>query len=117
MVSLTDYFSRVSTEDYITASMEQERKAIKRPVGRPTGKVPPESDGQAQASDENFQVAPVHIPADGEEPSVKSIRCQYAMKQKQLVVLYTRHGVHPTERKFGFPRKNIQQWLKSFCDS
>ena len=44
--------------------------------------------GQAQAdeNEENFQVAPVHVPADGEEPtSVKSICCQYAVKQKQPI--------------------------------
>ena len=40
---------------------------------------------QAQANDEeNFQVAPVHVPADGEDPtSVKSICCQYTVNQKQ----------------------------------
>ena len=38
--------------------------------------------GQVQADDENFQVAPVHVPADGEEPtSVKSICWQYAVNQ------------------------------------
>ena len=42
----------------------------------------------------------------------------HTMKQKQRIVLYARHHrVRPTEKKFGIPRKNIQQWLKSFCDS
>ena len=45
--------------------------------GDPLGKRSLESDGQAQADDEkNFQVVPVHLPVDGEEPtSVKSIQC------------------------------------------
>ena len=117
MANLTDYFSRVTTKDYVAASFkstERGKKTVKRPVGRPR-KRPLESDGQAQANKEN---APV-VPVDGEEPtSVKSIRCQYTMKQKQHVVLYARHhGIRPTERKFGIPQKNIQRWLKSFCDS
>ena len=57
------------------------------------------------------------VVADGEEPSAKSIRCQYTAKQKQHVVLYARHhGVRPAERKFSIPRKNIQRWLKNFRD-
>ena len=44
------------------------------------------SNGQAEADKpENIQAAPVF--ADGEEPSAKSIRCQYTAKQKQRVVL------------------------------
>ena len=52
-----------------------------------------ESGGQTQVEDEkNFQVAPIHVPANGEEPSsVMSIQCHYTMKQKQLVVIYARH--------------------------
>ena len=74
--------------------------------GDPLGKHPLESNGQVQANDEeNFLVPPVHLPVHGEEPtSVKFIRCQYTVKQKQLVVLYVRHHrVCPTERKFGIP--------------
>ena len=51
------------------------KKTVKRPVARPR-KRSLESDGQALADNrehENIQAAPVH----GEEPSVKSIRCQY----------------------------------------
>ena len=89
----------------------REKKTVKRPVGRPTGKAPAgkrllESARQAQTDDEeNFQVARVHLSVDGEEPtSVKSIRCQYSLKQKQLVVRYARHHrVHPTKRNFGVP--------------
>ena len=49
---------------------------------------------------------------------MKSIRRQYTEKQKKRVVLYARHhGVRPSERKFSIPRRNIQRWLNSFCDS
>ena len=72
-------------------------------MGETRKKRPLESNGQIQEANENVQVAP-HV-SDGEEP----------MKQKQRVVLY--HEVRPIElRKFGIPRKNIQRWLKSFCD-
>ena len=57
------------------------------------------------------------VVADCEDPSAKSIRCQYTAKQKQRVVLYARnHGVRPTEMKFSIPRKNIQRWLENFRD-
>ena len=61
------------------------------------------SNGQAEADKlENIQAAPVVV--DGEEPSAKSIWCQYTAKQKQRVVLYARHhGVRPAERKFSIP--------------
>ena len=121
MASLKNYFSCVSVENYVAAlfkptSPERGKETVKRPVGRPR-KRPLESDGQALPDNrelENIQAAPVH----GEEPSVKSIRRQYTEKQKKHVVLYTRHhGVRPTERKFSIPRRNIQRWLNSFCDS
>ena len=108
IVSLTDYF--ISTEDYVTASFRSvdewnERRRLSSELWQdPLGKHPLESDGQVQANDEkNFPVPPVHLPVHGEEPtSVKFIRCQYTVKQKQLVVLYVRHHrVCPTERKFG----------------
>ena len=42
--------------------------------------------GQAQADNkENFQVASVRVPAGEEPTSVKSIRCQYTVKQKQPI--------------------------------
>ena len=76
---------------------------VKRPVGETRKKRPLEGNGQMQEAKENVQVAP-HV-SDGEEPT----------KKKQRVVLY--HGVRPIElRKFGILQKNIQQWLKSFCD-
>ena len=81
--------------------------------GDPLEKRPLESEGQAQANDEeNFLVAPVHLPVDGEEPtSVKSFRCQYTVEQKQLIGLYARHHrICPTERKLGIPWKNVQWW-------
>ena len=57
------------------------------------------------------------VVADGEDPSAKSIQCQYTAKQKQRVVLYVKnHGVRPAETKFSIPRKNIQRWLKNFHD-
>ena len=32
--------------------------------------------------------------------------------------LYARHHrVHPTKRNFGVPLKNVQRWLKRFCDN
>ena len=91
MVSLTDYFSSVSTEDYVTASFRSDGTR--------------EEDCQVKANDENFLVPPVHLPVHGEEPtSVKFIQCQYTVKQKQLLVPYARHHrVCPTERKFGIP--------------
>ena len=60
----------------------------------------------------------IHVLVNGEQPiSVKSIRPQYTMK-KQRVALYAQHHEVPsTERKFGIARKNIQWWLKNFCDS
>ena len=69
----------------------------KRPVGRLRKRPLELSNGQAEADKpENIQAAPVV--ADGEEPSARSIRCQYTAKQKQRVVLYARrHGVRPAE--------------------
>ena len=79
------------------------KKTAKRPVGRPRKRPLELSNGQAEADKpENIQVAPVVV--DGEEPSAKSIRCQYTAKQKQRVVLYAgHHGVCPAERKFSIP--------------
>ena len=122
-MSLNNYFSCVIVVNYVAALFkptftECGKKTVKRPVGRPR-ECPMESDGQALADNrelENIQAAPVH----GEEPSVKSIRHQYTEKQKKRVVLYAiyrHHGVRPTERKFSIPRRNIQRWLNSFCDS
>ena len=119
----------MSTEAHITASFrprEPGQKATKRPVGRPRKHTLTES-GQAQT--DNNEVTTATLPSTGiEEPAGgtcseeaagdKCIQRQYTDKQKQRVVLYARHhGIRPAERKFGIPRKNIQQWLKSFLES
>ena len=103
MMTLTDYFNHISTEDFVAGAFtstecgRREVKPVKHPVGRPKR---PLEMSEAQANKESIQqVAP--ILADSKEPtSGKSIRCQYTAKQKQRVVLYARHhGVHPAERK------------------
>ena len=51
-----------------------------------------------------------------EPEKTKAIRRKYTAKQMENVVLYARHhGVRPTERKFGIPRRNIQRWLKNIA--
>ena len=92
-VSLAGYFSSVSTKDYVTASFRstERGKTVKQPVRR-SREHRLESNGQAQADKENVQVAPVHALAEFEEPTgIKSIRCQYTVKQKQHIVLHARH--------------------------
>ena len=130
MASLADYFSRVVY--YVAASFRsmESDKTVKRPIGygETRKKHPLESNRQTQEDKENVQVSP-HVSADGEElVNVKSIRCQYTIKQKQRVVLY--HGVRPTElrKALAFHEElshtiafthlqSIQWWLKSFCDA
>ena len=61
MASLTDYFNRVSTEDYVAASFtskERGKKTVTGPPGRPRKRPLELSDGKAQADKENVQVAP-----------------------------------------------------------
>ena len=66
------------TTSLLPSDPRNERRPSSDLWGDPLGKCLLESDGQVQADDENFLVAPVHLPVDGEEPtSVKSIRCQY----------------------------------------
>ena len=55
--------------------------------------------------------------AGDNQKSVKGVQRQYSTKQKLHVVLWSRHhGVHPTDKKFSIPRKNIQRWLKESND-
>ena len=85
MVSLKNYFSCISVENYIAALFKPSSPERKRPVGRPR-KRPLESDGQALADNrelENIQAAPVH----GEEPSVKSIQRHVATAQLSFFIL------------------------------
>ena len=104
MASLKEHFSCVSVKDYVAASfkptsLERWKMMLKRPVGRPR-KRPLESNGQALADNRELNIIQA-APVRDEEPSVKSIQCQYMEKQKKHVVLYARHrGVGPTERKF-----------------
>ena len=62
---------------------------------------PLESNGQALADNRELNIIQA-APVCDEEPSVKSIQCQYMYMEKQKKhVLYARHhGVGPTERKF-----------------
>ena len=78
--------------------------------------------GQAQADDEeNFQVAPVHVPTDGEEPtSVKSICWQYAVKQKQPSCCSVSWKPPSLShwKKFVIPQKEHPVVaIEDFCDS